>query len=449
MRFPSLPPAVLEDLSSRSAEALGRVLSHIRPTLDDGRYLHWDELRRRPPPGGLTAEEWWAAQKLGRRASRVAIPRLLDANSNAFWYCRLDVIDRATHELDRRDATRVMLEALSDDATRDQYRLDQLIEEAVNSSLIEGAKLTTRAEAKAMIRDGRRPGSRGERMVWNNYNAMERILVLGKRELTLDDLLELHAIVGDGALDSIGAEGRLRTAREQVRVEDATTGDVWFVPPPANELDQRLKQLLLFANDESQAPFVHPLVRAIVLHFWLAYLHPFVDGNGRMARALFYWQMLRSGYDFAQYLSISGPIDRSPRAYYLAFAYTESDGGDLTYFLLHQLEVLRAAADELLAHLRDRSRSLREMGSALSASWGFNHRQQAVLSHLVRHPHPGVTVAGHAKSHNISNLTARKDLQTLEAQRWLTRVRIGKSDRYLPSASLAARLRSPPSKHGD
>jgi hypothetical protein len=44
------------------------------------------------------------------------------------------------------------------------------------------------------------------------------------------------------------------------------------------------------------AVFIHPVMRAITLHFWLAYDHPFCDGNGRTARALFYWSMLKQGY---------------------------------------------------------------------------------------------------------------------------------------------------------
>lgn len=438
MRFPSSPPP-LEPILDNGTNLL-LILPHVSPTLPDGRYLHWDELRRRPAPIGLTKEQWWAAQKFGRLGGRVAIPGFVDRRGEPFWFCRLDAIDRATHQLDRRDAVREMLEAAGDEAVRQHYRVDQLIEEAINSSLIEGAKLTTRAQAKAMVRDGRTPGSKGERMVANNYAAMNRLLDLTDRPLELDDLLEIHAILGSDALDSPNAEGRLRTDADNVRVEDVVTGDTWFVPPPAAELGERLGALLTFANQTADGPFLHPLLRAIVLHFWLAYLHPFVDGNGRMARALFYWQMLRSGYDFAQYLSISGPIDRSKRAYYQAFAYTETDSGDLTYFLLNQLRALGQAADELLEHLRERAQRLQEVSRALSSSDTLNHRQQAVVAHLIRHPHPGVTVAGHAKSHGVSYLTARKDLQDMITTKLMRRVRVGKADHYLPTEQLQLQL---------
>jgi Fic family protein len=332
-----------------------------------------------------------------------------------------------------------MLKAMSEEGVRQSYRIDQLIEEAINSSLIEGAKLTTRAQAKQIILDGSRPHSHGEKMVVNNYKAMVRLLEMYKQDLTLNDLLEIHAILGDGALDEEDCSGRLRRGDENVRVEDKD-GEVWFTPPAASELPSRLDALINFANDQDPKPFLHPMVRAIVLHFWLAYLHPFVDGNGRMSRALFYWQMLRGGYDFAQYLSISGPIDKSKRAYYMAFAHAETDEGDLTYFLLNQLAVLRRATDDLVSHLQQRSERLVHLSQALSNAQELNNRQQAVLTYLARTPHQSVTVNGHASSHEVTYLTARKDLQSLEQQGLLRRVKQGKTDRYLPTDDFVSKF---------
>jgi Fic family protein len=159
-----------------------------------------------------------------------------------------------------------------------------------------------------------------------------------------------------------------------------------------------------------------------------------------MARALFYWQMLRSNYDFAQYLSISGPIERSRRAYYRAFVLTETDDGDLTYFLLHQLDVLERATDELIRHLAERAAQLERVSHALSATHTLNHRQQAALAQLVRQPGGTVTVKGHATSHAVTYLTARKDLQQMEEMALVRRMRVGKTDRYLPAENVQARL---------
>lgn len=439
MRFPALPP----DALGITRDSLSLLLPHAQPTLPDGRYLHWNDLRRRPPPAGLAPEQWWASQKLARWGLRTPIPGFVDQKGQPFSFCRLDTIARTIHELDRRDAARAVVEAIGDDAVRERYRIEQLIEEAIHSSVIEGARLTTREQAASMVREARSPTSRGERMVLNNYNAMQRLLAIAHRDLDLHDLLEIHTILGDDALDKADAAGRLRTANEAVTVVDTISGEVWYTPPPADELPKRLHAMLAFANsrDSNDAPvFIHPLLRAITLHFWLAYEHPFVDGNGRMARALFYWQMLRSGYDFAQYLSISGPIDRSPRDYYLAFVHTETDDADLTYFVLHQLGVLNQATTDLQARLRNHHERMRDLSRVLKNTEQFNHRQRALLSHLLRHPHEGATIKGHAHTHRVTILTARKDLLELLALDLLRRVRDGKHDRYLPTETLASRV---------
>ena len=434
MRFPQRPPTLRLDKVK-----LRNLLPHLSPTLPDGRYLHWHDLRWRPAPPGLTKKEWWFAKKLGRQSARVVLPELTDEGGTPFSFCRLDAIDRATHELDRNDARREMLAMMGDDMARQEYRIDQLIEEAISSSVLEGAKLTTRAAAKSMIRDGRAPRERGERMVLNNYNAMRRLREMGGRDLTVGDLLEIHGVLGEDALEVPDCAARFRRKEESVRVEDAVTGEVWFVPPPAAELDERARAMLDFANGKEDGVFLHPLVRAIVLHFWLAYLHPFVDGNGRMARALFYWQMLRSGYDFAQYLSISGPIDRSRRSYYLSFVYTETDEGDLTYFLLHQLQVLRRATANLREHLRERFERMKELHSAVAGTESLNRRQQAALLYAIRNPHVGITVRGHAQSHGVTYLTARSDLKSLEDRGFLRRVKAGREHRFFQNR-LATRL---------
>src|SRR4030066_321712 len=99
--------------------------------------------------------------------------------------------------------------------------------------------------------------------------------------------------------------GRFRTEKDSIVVVDESDGQTLHVPPPARELPERMEKFLAFANDKGSEPFVHPVVRAVLLHFWLAYEHPYVDGNGRTARAVFYWYMLTQNYWLFEYLSIS------------------------------------------------------------------------------------------------------------------------------------------------
>ena len=72
--------------------------------------------------------------------------------------------------------------------------------------------------------------------------------------------------------------------------------EILHEPPSADQLPKRVETMCAFANEQLKSGFIHPVIRSILLHFWLAYDHPFVDGNGRTARALFYWSMLRHKY---------------------------------------------------------------------------------------------------------------------------------------------------------
>ncbi len=408
-------------------------------TLADGRYPSWDDLRHRAPPAGLTREQWWLGMRLSRRQESQLVAPMLELYPLRFSFVALPVVQRTLHEFDRMNVGDVVLTALGSEDAQTEYRVRQLIEEAISSSEIEGAKPSTREAARQLLREKRSPISRDERMILNNLRAMERLreLHLQKASLTIEHLLELHRILGEDALEVEGAEGAFRTAAHDVSIVDVE-GNVWHIPPNAAGLEDRVRCLLAFANGEANpattsTDFVHPVVRAIITHFWLGYEHPFRDGNGRIARALYYWCLLRNGYEVAEFLSISGPIDRSPKAYYLAFAETEADDGDLTYFVLHQLGVMRTALDELLLHLKARAAGMRERAEQISMFNELKYRQRSFLEDAVRHPTQEQTIQGYATTFAVSYLTARSDLQYLEQRGLVTQRKAGTQKRYLPA----------------
>jgi Fic family protein len=427
---PLLPPLLARDVT---------ILQRVAPTLPDGRYLHWDQLRHRPSPEGLTAEDWWAVMRFARERKARSVEAMTRSYGTPFSVVDLASIQRALHEFDRANVGQTILSALGNPEAQVEYQVRQLIEEAISSSEIEGARPTTRELARQMLRERRVPTSRDDRMIMNNLRAMEQLGELHRAGVALDlaHLLELHATLGDGALEVDGAAGRLRGPEHDVMVSDLE-GNVWHRPPDTKGLEARVEALLRFANgdDTSTSEFIHPIIRAIVAHFWLGYEHPFRDGNGRMARALFYYCLLRHGYEVAEFLSISGPIDRSPKAYYLAFAHVERDAGDLTYFVLHQLDVMKMALAELLEHLQRRAQRLRRLSAMVASFDALNHRQRSLLEHAIRHPDEGQSIDGHSRSHRIHYMTSRNDLADLEQRGFLVSRRVQKVKRYYPTPSL-------------
>ncbi len=221
-------------------------------------------------------------------------------------------------------------------------------------------------------------------------------------------------------------------------------GNVLHSPPPAEHLPERMQSMCDFANGVTPGYFLHPFVRAILLHFWLAFDHPFVDGNGRCARSLFYWSALSSGYSLCEFLSISRLIRNAPIKYGRAFLYSETDENDATYFVLYHLGLIDAAIEHLRVHLSQKQAALRETEAQLGYDIELNLRQIAVLSDALKKPQASFTIRSHQVKHNTVYETARKDLFDLERRGLLHAVKRGKTFYFYPASDLPDRIKSGP-----
>jgi len=428
---------MFDELSSHP-DRLGRIFRQdVQPTVR-GRYMHWDSVRHRTPPTGLSAREWWFGIKLARRPLLRGLP-LQDAQGERFVVAMPDPALEMLHQIDQHASGEIALsEAVTNPATRNRYVVSSLIEEAITSSQLEGAS-TTRLVAKEMLRTGRSARTRDELMILNNYRAMQTIRAWRAEPLSTERVLELHRVVTEGTLDNPEAAGRLqRPGDERVSVV-GPDGSVVFHPPPADQLEARLGSMVDFANGHGVDGFLHPVMRAVLLHFWLAHDHPFEDGNGRTARALFYWSMLNGGFWLTEFISISEVLKRAPMQYGRAFLFTETDERDVTYFALAQLAVIVRSIDNLWAYLRRKMDETRGIERALRGS-DLNHRQLALLGHALRDGEADFTFRSHQRSHGVVYQSARSDLLDLERRGLVDRRRIGKTFHFRPVPDLAERL---------
>ena len=437
MHIPLTPPDATSILVGLAPEQLLALFGQggVPSPLINEHYLHWDEIRHRTPPDGLTHEQWWVRVKLARQGQYKQLP-LLDKTGRPFVISVPENAQIDLHHIDRDAAGQIAAVSPATGEHRDRYLMHSLIEEAITSSQLEGAS-TTRRVAEQMLREGRRPRDASERMIFNNFHAMEVIREIQAEPISPARILELHRIVTEGTLDNPAEAGCFRQD-DEISVRDRQDNSLLHQPPAWQELPERLERLCAFANlPENSAPYVHPVLRAILLHFMMGYDHPFADGNGRTARALFYWAMARSGYWLVEFISISHFLRLAPNKYVRAYLHTETDDNDTTYFAIHQLNTIRKAIAALHDYLT-RKTSEQSQTEHLMARSGvlrsrLNHRQISLLTHALRHPGEEYRVDSHQRTHGVVYQTARADLLDLESLGLLIKTRIGNA--YLFSAA--------------
>jgi Fic family protein len=435
-RHPPDPDAIFQKLLA-DPENINRVFSNAAFSATvGGRYIHWDNLRFRQLPKGLKShEEWWAAIKIARRSTYRALP-FVDIGGRPFVLASPDELQRQLSEIDRNLSGRVPIpDQLTSTGSRDRYVVSALIEEAITSSQLEGASTTSKV-ARDMLRSGRQPRTKHERMIFNNFAAMQIIRNMAQKPLTPEMLYEIHKRLTDGTLDDEEDAGRLRKDQVHVTVDSMPV----FEPPPAEQLPKRLERFIAFANESTPGFYIHPIVRAVLLHFILAYDHPFADGNGRTARAVFYWYILRSRYWLGEFVSISHILKKAPIQYTRAYLYTETDQNDTTYFILYQLNVFARAIRALHTYVQEKMKAMARTQSLIRQDGRFNYRQLALLGNALGNPDAQYSVTSHATSHRVVRQTARNDLNDLAEYGLLRAARAGKSMLYFPPPDLEDRL---------
>lgn len=441
MKIPPIPPDYKSDFIDFLTKnaASDRRWTEVGPTDEQGRYLHWDDFRFREPPDGLANRTHWALTRMARFTRGRATP-FFDAIGQQFAFTQTDTLLRRLHEIDSEAHGGVQFAGTtpSDQYTK-RFLVKSLLEEPLNSTLLEGAA-TTRDIAKRLIRENKPPRTEGEQAVLNNYRAIEFIKSRRGDLLSPDLVHELHAILMRETSLAARKIGRFRTPEDDVNVVDEISGEVLHSPPPAAQLESRMRTLCSFANGgDQEGTFIHPIIRAVILHFMLAYDHPYADGNGRTARALFYWSVVKDRYWLLEYISISRIIKKAPIQYGLAYLYTETDGADLTYFILHQVEVIRNALDDLAAFIRKKQAEISTLDTSLAGDdvrGRFNRRQLAVLHDAVRSPGMSYKILDHQHVHGVSYLTARADLEDLAAAGLLRKSKYGNTSVYAPPPNL-------------
>lgn len=400
----------------------------------NNRYFHWDNFRHRPLPDGFGLQQSWAYLKFLRRVNKKTAP-FSDKNGAPFSLSLPESVQKTLNEIDRWSGDVIGTHG-PQLPSRERYVISSLMEEAIASSQLEGAA-TTRDIAKEMLRSGRKPNDEHEQMIVNNWLSLQHLRALKTTPLTPQLVCDIHARITNKTMKDAGESGRIRI-RDDVVV--TWRDEVVHQPPKAALLEGRLEAFCRFANHDDDDPWLHPVVKAAMLHFWLAYDHPFTDGNGRTARALVYWYLLSRGYWLFEYLAISRYFLRAPGQYARAYLYTETDEGDLTYFIVHHLRVIHLAFRDLRLYLERKTRELAASSETLQHCPNLNLRQRNLIAHALAHPEHRYTIETHRTTNGIVYQTARQDLLDLAQKELLHQQKQGKAFVFVPSSQLAQRL---------
>ncbi|MHB9055779.1 MAG: Fic family protein [Paludibacteraceae bacterium] len=381
-------------------------------------YLYWDKVKYKVP-SDVNPSVFWQAVKTKRNFSA----RTLSFGKYKFKFTVTDRMQELLHMLDLNLGGSLGTQGIIPEKDKKFYLVNSIMEEAIASSQMEGAS-TTRKVAKDMLRKQLKPKNKGQQMISNNYVTIRYLVENQSEEFSIEKLKEIQRLITGNTLDNKEYEGNIRTS-DDVMVMDSITGEIAHTPPSYTEIENWLTNLCKFANNDDTENFVHPIIRGIIIHFMLAYIHPFVDGNGRTARSLVYWYMIKKGYWLTEYLSISRIIYRSKKKYEMAFLCTENDEYDLSYFIQYNLETMYKAFEELKIYLQRKISEQNDLVYFKEIS-EINERQAQILKILIEKPKTIFTAKELTTRFNVSIKTTRNDLQQLVSLGLMQEIHINK-----------------------
>lgn len=442
-----IPPkdSLLHDLLviDSKTEDFFKLLVKVDPSVhgfdSKGNYLHWN--------GFTTCAREFKENKeiayLVLRQKRALTPHghLIDELGRPFIYTENGLMAKL-HQISQM----ITFDHLNIATAQDKHlhlAKSVIMEEAISSAQLEGA-VTTRKVAKEMLETGREPKNLSEQMIVNNWNLIQSTEDYKYAPLSLELILFFNKIATEDALENDHQAGEFRNG--QVFVADTVSGETVHEPPPHERIEQMLEMVCLYANTEHKigGEFIHPIIKACVLHFMIGYIHPFFDGNGRTARALFYWYMLKSGYENFRFISISALLKAAPKKYMRSYLYTETDGNDLTHFIDYQLTIIIRALERFTTYIKDKGAELQNAIEAIKTSPLYDSlslQHITILEKALKHSGRTFTVKEIENDFNVSSTAARGYLDKLAKMGLLIKFTLsGRTQGYIAPANLRERL---------
>ncbi|MBI2405160.1 Fic family protein [Candidatus Gottesmanbacteria bacterium] len=252
-----------------------------------------------------------------------------------------------------------------------RFREEAIVRTVHHGTHIEGNELNI-AEAEKVLAGHTIAGrERDIQEVLNYRNVLKFIESYGESTVSQDVLKHIHELTTFRVL----SEEHIGTFRKtQVVVKNSATGEITFRPPPAIEVPFLLSSFLEWVN-ATPPDSMHPGLKAGITHYEIVRIHPFLDGNGRVARTIATLILFKGGYDIKRFFSLEEYYDREPMRYYESLQKASSDSGDLTAWLEYFTEGLAIEFTRIKEKVKSLSTDLKLKKSFGGQQMAISERQ--------------------------------------------------------------------------
>lgn len=259
-----------------------------------------------------------------------------------------------------------------------KFREDALVRTVHHGTHIEGNELSF-TEAERLLAGAKIVGrERDIQEVLNYRNVLKFIESYQKPELTEETLKHMHELTVHRILPE-EAVGVYR--KTQVVVKNSQTGEVTFRPPPPIEVPFLITSFLQWLNETSPDD-VHTVIKAGIAHYEVVRIHPFLDGNGRVARAIATLVLFKAGYDIKRFFSLEEHYDREPIQYYDALQSVGRLDGSLTAWIEYFTEGLAIELTRIKEKIKSLSTDLKLKKSLGGQPLSLSERQIKIVEFI-------------------------------------------------------------------
>lgn len=384
-------------------------------------YRTLDEIQYRLKDTDLTHTDWEELQKNFIKYRKTScVPFFLESIQKKFWFFPADCIAKKAEQLEKR-GIQLHQKIIQNANFKEEFFLDSMVEEAITSAIYEGAN-STRAKAQELIATEQLPKNKDEWMLINNYHAMQLIKKNRNKSLSVDLIKEVHEIVTRNTLevDDANFSGRFRNDAVYVR---SSLNEVKHEGVKHDLVESSLNEAIqITTNNQRYFPAV---IKGILLHYFIAYVHPFFDGNGRTARAVFYFKAMKNNLSFVELLSVSAYLKNHGKQYEKSFEKVVQNDFDITYFIDFNLDALLEAVEAVEKKV-NYLLSLTMLREELKIS----ENQVGLLQRLALNRFRKITIEQYAARIDKSREIARQELKQLSKLKLLVEKKDGKKFTY-------------------